>query len=75
MHPQRVEILSHAQREHPSNEIQWTCIDELDFVPHPCLAHPEFIKIDRMISSNPLALYGVENAKLAPGYRAPKGRT
>ena len=29
----------------------------------------------RLWLSNPLVLYGVENAKLAPGYRAPKGRT
>ena len=29
----------------------------------------------RLWLSDPLALYGVENAKLAPGYRAPKGRT
>ena len=28
----------------------------------------------RLWLSDPLALYGVENAKLAPGYRAPKGR-
>lgn len=29
----------------------------------------------RLWLRDPLALYGVENAKLAPGYRAPKGRT
>lgn len=29
----------------------------------------------RLWLNDPLALYGVENAKLAPGYRAPKGRT
>lgn len=29
----------------------------------------------RLWLSDPLALNGVENAKLAPGYRAPKGRT
>lgn len=29
----------------------------------------------RLWLSDPLALYGVENAKLAPGYRAPKERT
>ncbi|WP_338849851.1 WYL domain-containing protein [Massilia sp. W12] len=29
----------------------------------------------RLWLSDPLALYGVENAKLAPGYRAPQGKT
>lgn len=29
----------------------------------------------RLWLSNPLTLYGVENAKLAPGYRSPEGRT
>ena len=96
--------------ERPDNDIQWTRILELDFVPHPNLARPEIIKMDygmtdgsirmrvraavagymlrrwdvdaspdhslqqeqyRLWLSDPLALYGVENAKLAPGYRAP----
>ena len=100
--------------ERPDNDIQWTRIVELDFVPHPRLSRPEIIKMDygmsdgsirmrvraavagymllrwsvdaspdhslkeeqyRLWLSDPLALYGVENAKLAPGYRAPKGRT
>ena len=99
--------------ECPDNDIQWTRIVELDFVPHPRLERPEIIKMDyqmtdgsirmrvraavagymllrwsvdcspdhslkeeqyRLWLSDPLALYGVENAKLAPGYRAPKGR-
>lgn len=96
--------------ERPDNDIQWTRIIELDFVPHPRLEHPDVIKMDygmsdgsiqvrvraavagymllrwsvdcspdhclqeeqyRLWLSDPLALYGVENAKLAPGYRAP----
>ena len=96
--------------ERPDNDIQWTRIVELDFVPHPRLARPEIIKMDygmtdgsirmrvraavagymllrwsvdcspdhrlkdeqyRLWLSDPLALYGVENAKLAPGYQAP----
>ena len=96
--------------ERPDNDIQWTRIVELDFVPHPRLERPEIIKMDygmadgsirmrvraavagymllrwsvdcspdhrlkeeqyRLALSDPLALYGVENAKLAPGYQAP----
>ena len=96
--------------ELPGNDIQWTRIVELDFVPHPRLARPEIVRMDygmkdgsirmrvraavagymllrwsvdaspnhslteeqyRLWLSDPLALYGVENAKLAPGYRAP----
>lgn len=96
--------------ERPDNDIQWTRIVELDFVPHPRLSRPEIIKMDygmtdgsirmrvraavagymllrwnvdcspdhrlkeeqyRLWLSDPLALYGVENAKLAPGYQAP----
>lgn len=96
--------------ERPDNDIQWTRIVELDFVPHPRLDRPEIIKMDygmtdgsirmrvraavagymllrwsvdcssdhslreeqyRLWLSDPLALYGVENAKLAPGYQAP----
>ncbi len=96
--------------ERPDNDIQWTRIVELDFVPHPRLERPEIIKMDygmtdgsirmrvraavagymllrwsvdcspdhrlkeeqyRLWLSDPLALYGVENAKLAPGYQAP----
>ncbi len=98
--------------ERPDNDIQWTRIVELDFVPHPRLERPEIIKMDygmtdgsiqmrvraavagymllrwsvdcspdhrlkeeqhRLWLSDPLALYGVENAKLAPGYRPPVG--
>ena len=100
--------------ERPDNDIQWTRIVELDFVPHPRLERPEIIKMDygmtdglirmrvraavagymllrwsvdaspnhslteeqyRLWLSDPLALYGVENAKLAPGYRAPATST
>ena len=100
--------------ECPDNDIQWTRIVELDFVPHPRLERPEIIKMDygmtdgsirmrvraavagymllrwsvdcspdhrlkeeqyRLWLSDPLALYGVENAKLAPGYRAPATST
>lgn len=100
--------------ERLDNDIQWTRIVELDFVPHPRLARPEIIKMDygmtdgsirmrvraavagymllrwsvdcspdhrlkeeqyRLWLSDPLALYGVENAKLAPGYQAPAGKT
>lgn len=96
--------------ERPGNDIQWTRIVELDFVPHPRLERPEIIKMDygmtdgsiricvraavagymllrwcvdcspdyclneeqyRLWLSDPLALYGVENAKLAPGYQTP----
>jgi len=96
--------------ERPDNDIQWTRIVELDFVPHPRLERPEIIQMDygmtdgsirmrvraavagymllrwsvdcssdhhlkeeqyRLWLSDPLALYGVENAKLAPGYRSP----
>ncbi len=99
--------------ERPDNDIQWTRIVELDFVPHPRLARPEIIKMDygmtdgsirmrvraavagymllrwsvdcspdhrlkeeqyRLWLSDPLALYGVENAKLAPGYQAPAAK-
>ncbi len=100
--------------ERPDNDIQWTRIVELDFVPHPRLERPEIIKMDygmtdgsirmrvraavagymllrwsvdcspdhrlkeeqyRLWLSAPLALYGVENAKLAPGYQAPAAKT
>lgn len=99
--------------ERPDNDIQWTRIVELDFVPHPRLDRPEIIKMDygmtdgsirmrvraavagymllrwsvdcssdhrlkeeqyRLWLSDPLALYGVENAKLAPGYQAPAAK-
>lgn len=99
--------------ERPDNDIQWTRIVELDFVPHPRLERPEIIKMDygmqdgairmrvraavagymllrwsvdcshdhrlkeeqyRLWLSDPLALYGVENAKLAPGYQAPAAK-
>lgn len=102
--------------ERPDNDIQWTRIVELDFVPHPRLARAEIIRMDYGMTggsirirvraavagymllrwnvdcspdhslteeqyhlwlADPLALYGVENAKLAPGYRLPeksKGR-
>lgn len=100
--------------ERPDNDIQWTRIVELDFVPHPRLNRPEIIRMDygmtdgsirmrvraavagymllrwsvdaspdhslkeeqyRLWLSDPLALYGVENAKLAPGYQAPAAKT
>lgn len=96
--------------ERLDNDIQWTRIVEMDFVPHPRLSRPEIIRMDygmkdgtirmrvraavagymllrwsvdcssdhslkeeqyRLWLSDPLALYGVENATLAPGYRAP----
>ena len=96
--------------ERPDNDIQWTRIVEMDFVPHPRLSRPEIIRMDygmkdgsirmrvraavagymllrwgvdcspdhrltdeqyRLWLSDPLALYGVENAKLAPGYTMP----
>lgn len=98
--------------ERPDNDIQWTRIVELDFVPHPRLERHEIIQMDygmtdgsirmrvraavagymllrwsvdcssdhhlkeeqyRLWLSDPLALYGIENAKLAPGYRPPIG--
>jgi len=100
--------------ERTDNDIQWTRIVELDFVPHPRLSRPEIIRMDygmtdgsirmrvraavagymllrwsvdaspdhslkeeqyRLWLSDPLALYGVENAKLAPGYQAPAAKT
>lgn len=100
--------------ERPDNDIQWTRIVEMDFVPHPRLSRPEIIRMDygmkdgsirmrvraavagymllrwsvdcspdhrltdeqyRLWLNDPLALYGVENAKLAPGYRAPEKST
>ena len=100
--------------ERPDNDIQWTRIVELDFVPHPRLSRPDIIRMDygmkdgsirmrvraavagymllrwsvdaspdhslkeeqyRLWLSDPLALYGVENAKLAPGYRPPGTQT
>lgn len=100
--------------ERPDNDIQWTRIVELDFLPHPRLERPEIIKMDygmtegsirmrvraavagymllrwsvdcspdhclkeeqyRLWLSDPLALYGVENAKLAPGYQSPAVKT
>lgn len=96
--------------ERPDNDIQWTRIVELDFVPHPRLSRPEIIRMDygmrdgfirmrvraavagymllrwsvdcspdhslkeepyRLWLRDPLALYGVENATLAPGYQPP----
>lgn len=99
--------------ERPENDIQWTRIVELDFVPHPNLSRPEIVRMDyemksgsirmrvraavagymllrwsvdcspdhslkeeqyRLWLSDPLALYGVENAKLAPGYQAPAAK-
>lgn len=95
--------------ERPDNDIQWTRVVELDFVPHPRLERPKIIKMDygmtggsirmrvraavagymllrwsvdcspdhrlkeeqyRLWLRDPLALYGVENAKLAPGYQS-----
>ena len=32
--------------ERPDNDIQWTRIVELDFVPHPRLDRPEIIRMD-----------------------------
>ncbi|MDR2111973.1 MAG: WYL domain-containing protein [Candidatus Accumulibacter sp.] len=105
-------LLDEAPQAHerPDNDIQWTRIVELDFVPHPRLVRPEIIRMDyameggairmrvraavagymllrwsvdcspdhrlteeqyRLWLADPLALYGVENAKLAPGYQAP----
>ncbi len=100
--------------ERPDNDIQWTRIVELDFLPHPRLERPEIIKMDygmtggvirmrvraavagymllrwsvdcspdhrleekqyRLWLSDPLALYGVENAKLAPGYQSPTAKS
>ncbi|MCA8248053.1 WYL domain-containing protein [Burkholderia multivorans] len=100
--------------ERADNDIQWTRIVELDFVPHPRLERPEIIKRDygmeggsirmrvraavagymllrwsvdcspdhrlkeeqyRLWLTDPLALYGVDNAKLAPGYQAPAAKT
>lgn len=99
--------------ELPDNDIQWTRIVELNFVPHPRLERPEIIKLDygmtgdsitmrvraavvgymllrwsvdcspdhrlkeehyRLWLSDPLALYGVENAELAPGYQSPAAK-
>ncbi|MDR1968935.1 MAG: WYL domain-containing protein [Burkholderiaceae bacterium] len=99
-----------SPRERMDNDIQWTRIVELDFVPHPRLTRPEIVRMDyameggairmrvraavagymllrwsvdcspdhhlaeeqyRLWLADPLALYGVENAKLAPGYRSP----
>ena len=96
--------------ERPDNDIQWTRIVELNFVPHPRLERPEIIKMDygmtdgsirirvraavagymllrwsvdcspdhsllgpeyRLWLRDPLALYGVKNALLAPGYKPP----
>jgi len=96
--------------ERQDNDIQWTRIVELDFVPHPRLERPEIIKMDygmtdgsirmrvraavagymllrwsvdcspdhrlqeeqyRLWLRDPLALYGIANATLAPGYRPP----
>jgi len=104
----------HKANERPDNDIQWTRIVELDFVPHPRLSRPEIIRMDygmtdgsirmrvraavagymllrwsvdcssdhslkdeqyRLWLSDLLALYGVENAKLAPGYQAPAAKT
>lgn len=100
--------------ERPDNDIQWTRIVELDFVPHPRLERPEIIKRDygmadgsirmrfraavagymllrwsvdcspdhslrgheyRLWLKDHLALYGVKNALLAPGYRSPDSQT
>ena len=97
--------------ERPDNDIQWTRIVELDFVPHPRLERPEIIKMDygmtdgsirmrvraavagymllrwsvdcspdhrladeqyRLWLADPLTLYGVESAALAPGYQPPQ---
>ncbi|MDP9705597.1 UNVERIFIED_ORG: hypothetical protein J2W64_002800 [Rahnella aquatilis] len=97
--------------ELPDNDIQWTRIVELDFVPHPSVERPEIIKMDygmtddsirirvraavvgymllrwrvdcspdhclrgpeyRLWLKDHLAIYGVNNALLAPGYSATK---
>jgi len=97
--------------ELPDNDIQWTRIVELDFVPHPRVERPEIIKMDygmtdgsirirvraavvgymllrwrvdcspdhclrgpeyRLWLKDHLAIYGVKNALLAPGYSATK---
>jgi WYL domain len=99
-----------SANESPDNDIQWTRIVELDFVPHPRLSRPEIVRMDygmkdgsirmrvraavagymllrwsvdaspehslkeeqyRLWLSDPLTLYGVANANLAPGYQAP----
>lgn len=93
--------------ERPDNDIQWTRIVELDFVPHPRVERPEIIEMDygmtggsirmyvraavagymlqrwrvdcspnhclngpeyRLWLKDHLAIYGVKNALLAPGY-------
>lgn len=98
-------------KESPDNDIQWTRILELEFVPHPRLERPEIIKMDygmtdgsirmrvraavagymlqrwsvdcsrehslvgheyRLWLKDQLALYGVKNAVLAPGYSLPQ---
>ncbi len=95
--------------ERPDNDIQWTRIVELDFVPHPRIERPEIIEMDygmtggsirmhvraavvgymlqrwrvdcssdhclngpeyRLWLKDHLAIYGVKNALLAPGYSA-----
>lgn len=100
--------------ERSDNDIQWTRIVELEFVPHPRLSRPEVVRMDygmkdgsirmrvraavagymllrwsvdcspdhnlkeeqyRLWLSDSLALYGIENAKLAPGYRLPALQT
>lgn len=97
--------------ERQDNDIQWTRIVELDFVPHPSVERPDIIKMDygmtdgsirmrvraavvgymlqrwrvdcspdhclrgpeyRLWLKDHLAIYGVKNALLAPGYSATK---
>jgi hypothetical protein len=99
-----------APHERADNDIQWTRIVELEFVPHPRLTRPEIVRMDygmtdgaiqvrvraavagymllrwsvdcspdhrltekqyRLWLADSLALYGVENAQLAPGYQPP----
>ena len=43
----------------------------LDTAPHLSLKEEQY----RLWLSDPLALYDVENAKLAPGYQAPAAKT
>jgi len=42
--------------ERPDNDIQWTRIIELDFVPHPRLTRPEIVRMDYAMEGNAIRM-------------------
>jgi len=70
--PQRVESLSHAPQARAVAAVAGDMLQRwsVDCSPDQRLKEEQY----RLWLSDPLALYGVENAKLAPGYQAPAAK-